>query len=288
MEAQNIVSLKRELASDSGHSGADFYIWIWRMCTMEIKNAYVFETPLIEGLIRRRRNRFIMEVEVNGIMLDCHCPTTERIGNIVFHDIPCLLSKSKDTTRRTPYTVEAISLDLLSDNNKSWIGIDQNAANRYVEHFLRTGQLSAMVKNGGTVKREQKLGNSKLDFLVGNTYIEVKTPLTKLQVEIKDHITTKKAIEFNSYERFTKHISELAGSLKQNERAILLNCFIYNNPGYKVPNKNKNSNYIKGVVQSCIRQGIEIWQINFKITPEEVNLIRYFETTNDFMNGGAA
>lgn len=234
---------------------------------METKNdAFVFETPLIGGLIHRRKNRFIMEVEVDGKVHDCHCPTTGRIGDIVFRDIPCLLSKSKDTTRKTLYTVEAISLDLQSDNNKSWIGINQNAANRYVEHFLRTGQLSSMVKNGDIVEREQKLGNSKLDFLVGNTYIEVKTPLTKLQIEIKDHIATKKAIEFNSYERFIKHISELAGSLKENERAILLNCFIYENPGYRVPNKNKYSNYIKDVVQASIIQGIEIWQINFKIT----------------------
>jgi sugar fermentation stimulation protein A len=199
-----------------------------------------------------------------------------------------LLSKSNNITRKTLYTVEAISLDLPSENNKSWIGINQNAANRYVEHFLKTGQLSTMVKNSDTVKREQKLGNSKLDFLVGNTYIEVKTPLTTLQVEIKDHIATKKTSEFSSHERFIKHISELAGSLKQNERAILLNCFIYENPGYKVTNKSKNSNYIKHVVQSCIKQGIEIWQINFKITHKEVNLLSYFETTNDFMNGGAA
>jgi sugar fermentation stimulation protein A len=95
-----------------------------------------------------------------------------------------------------------------------------------------------MVKNSDTLKREQKLGNSKLDFLAGNTYIEVKTPLTILQVEIKDLIATKKASEFTSHKRFIKHISELAESLKQNERAML-NCFIYENPGYKVTNRSK-------------------------------------------------
>jgi|GEM_PF-3522916 len=62
-----------------------------------------------------------MEVEVDGTVLDCHCPTTGRIGDIVFRDIPCLLSRSKDTTRKTLYTVEAISLDLPSENHKSWI-----------------------------------------------------------------------------------------------------------------------------------------------------------------------
>lgn len=249
--------------------------------------AFIFETPLIEGLILRRRNRFIMEVAIDGVIYDCHCPTTGRIGSIVFRDIPCLLSKSKDTTRKTLYTVEAISLDLPSEPHKSWIGINQNAANRYVEHFLKNGQLSAMVSSD-IVKREQKLGNSKLDFLVGNTYIEVKTPLTTLQVEKKDHITTAKGSEFNSFERFLKHIGELEGSLEENERAILFICFIYDSPGFRGSTNGKYSSYIRESVESSIKRGVEIWQVNFKITPTEVNLIRYFETTKDILNNGAA
>lgn len=252
------------------------------------KNAFVFETPLVEGIIRNRKSQFTMEVEVDGVVCSCHCPTTGRIGNIVLSDIPCLLSKSKDETRKTPFTVEAVSLDLPQENNKLWIGINQNAVNRYVEHFLRTGQFSDMVEHGESVMREQTLGKSKLDFLVGNTYLEVKTPLLSLQVELKEHIKTRKVSEFNSFERFVKHINELAGSLNQNERAILLNCFIYENPGFKVSDKSKHGDYIREQVQSCIKKGIEVWQVNFKITPAEVNLINYFETTDDFLDGGAA
>lgn len=246
---------------------------------MEIKNhPFIFATPLIEGIIRKRRNRFIMEVEVDGKLCDCHCPTTGSIGNIVFQDIPCLLSKSKDTTRKTLYTVEAISLNLPSENNKSWIGINQNAANRYVEHFLKTGQFSAMVEKGDTVKREQKLGISKLDFLVDRTYIEVKTPLQNLQVPIGEHIKTKKVTEFDSTDRFVKHINELAESLKENERAILITCFIYDNPGFK-PAVSRRKEYVKEQVESCLQRGLETWQVNFRITPTEVSIIKYFKTS---------
>ncbi|AIQ48586.1 sugar fermentation stimulation protein [Paenibacillus sp. FSL R7-0273] len=252
---------------------------------LENKNfPFKFEPPLVEGLIRRRRNRFIMEVDVNGVIYDCHCPTTGRIGNISFRDIPCLLSKSKDSTRKTLYTVEAISLEKPSDVNKSWIGINQNAANRYVEHFLKSGQLSDMVSGGELVKREQKLGNSKLDFLVGNTYIEVKTPLVQLQIELKEHIDTAEGSDFTSFERFIKHIGELAGSLNENDQAILLVCFIYDSPRFIGSSDGKHSSYIRENVQSSIQQGVEVWQINFKITPTEVNLIRYFETTRDIMD----
>lgn len=33
-------------------------------------NSFIFETPLIEGVICRRRKRFIMEVEVDGDVYD--------------------------------------------------------------------------------------------------------------------------------------------------------------------------------------------------------------------------
>ena len=59
------------------------------------------------------------------------------------------------------------------------------------------------------VRREVKLGISKMDFLADNIYIEVKTPLTSLQVDIGDHIKTKKIGKFNSTDRFVKHINEL-------------------------------------------------------------------------------
>ena len=49
------------------------------------------------------------------------------------------MSKSSDSKRKTLFTVEAVSLDRPEDTDKSWIGINQNAANRYVEHFLTNG-----------------------------------------------------------------------------------------------------------------------------------------------------
>ena len=62
--------------------------------------------------------------------------------------------------------------------------------------------------------REVNLGISKLDFLVGNTYLEVKTPLTTLNVKYGNNIKTKPATPFSATDRFTKHINELARSLE--------------------------------------------------------------------------
>jgi len=73
---------------------------------------YLFKKPLIEGLIKSRPNRFIMMVEINGKVEKCHCPSTGRIGDIIFKDIPCLVSKAEsESKRKTKFTVEAFSND---------------------------------------------------------------------------------------------------------------------------------------------------------------------------------
>lgn len=248
-----------------------------------IKSDYIFEKPLIEGVVLKRKSQYTMDVLLGNEVVNCHCPTTTRIGDIEVSNIPCLLSESPIATRKTKYTVEAISLDPLAKKQKYWIGINQNAANRYVEYFLSTGQLPLLVNDNKTVKREVKLGISKLDFLVDNTYIEVKTPLLNLEVEIQNHIKTKSVSEFNSHDRFLKHINELAQSLENNQRAILLSCFMYDNPGFKPKGTTKRSPEIRNQVIKCVEKGVELWQINLSFTPMGVSLNKYFSITNNFI-----
>lgn len=240
---------------------------------------FKFETELLEGKIKVRKSQFVIEVETKDGILSCHCPTTGRIGNIELNGRPCLLSKSQNAKRKTPYTVEAISLNRVDDKYKVWIGINQNAVNRYVEFFLNSGAFNEMVENGKTILREQVLGISKLDFLVGDTYLEVKTPLQSLQVNIPEYVNTKKVTPFSSTDRFVKHIIELGKSLKNHQRAILLTCFIYDNPGFKVINKSTNYEEVKAVMDKSKSLGVETWQANFEIQPYGVRLIKYFRST---------
>ena len=140
-----------------------------------------------------------------------------------------------------------------------------------------------MIRGYDSVLRKQALGTSKLDFLVGDNYIEVKTPLLSIQLPYPEHIKTKKVGKFSFTERFIKHINEMAGSLSGHQRAILLVCFIYDNPGFKVEVRSTDSDFVESEVQKCISKGIEIWQVNFSISKEGVRLLKYFDITNNFM-----
>lgn len=237
---------------------------------------FVFSAPLTQGVIVKRKSQFTIVVEKDGAKYSCHCPTTGRVGDMDLGGRPCLLSAAADPNRKTPFTVEAVSLDRPETSDKRWIGINQNAANRYVEHYLKNGGFADIIGENKTVLREQTIADSKFDFLAGDVYLEVKTPLQTLQVDYPDYIKLKKPSPFSSTGRFTKHMAQLGESLADHQKAVLLVCFLYDNPGFKVINRSTNYETVRRTVDSSAAKGVEIWQANFKITPTCVTLEKHF------------
>ena len=177
---------------------------------------FKFNEELTEGIITKRKGQFIFYVKIKGKEYKCHCPTTGGVGGIIFKNIPCLCSKSTNKKRTTDYTVEAISLDNSNAKNKKWIGINQVASNKYIEFFLKNGCFEKMIKKINIIQREQKLGNSKMDFKINNNcYIEVKSPLQHLNTEIPDYKKKRKKVFLYDGNRLIKHCIELTKSLKK-------------------------------------------------------------------------
>lgn len=237
---------------------------------------FLFDKPLVKGMIKARPNRFIMKVELNGNIYDCHCPVTGKIGNIVFKDIPCLLSESLNPNRKTNYTVEAISID----DGKSWIGLNQNKTNRIIEFLLKTNQLSMIFDNISSVRREVKLHNSKIDFLVNEQYyVEVKTLLRDLNIDYSNVLDNKK----NSgifYERLIRHMDDITRDLTEASRAIMILCFTYNAKEFVPPYGGGYSNEIFQASSRARERGLENWQVNLKFDEFGVDLIKYFKLNN--------
>jgi sugar fermentation stimulation protein A len=238
---------------------------------------YLFPEKLIEGVIQSRPNRFIMLVKIDGAVVKCHCPSTGRIGSIQFKDIPCLLSKSSDPARKTPYTVEAFSLDPVKKKHKAWIGINQVKANDYVDHFLKTGQLEEMAGAVASLRREVKLGNSRIDFLVNDrNYVEVKTLL--MDIPCEGHpMYHRNTAKFNSFDRLIKHFGDVSGSIGEGTRAVLLMCYLYDAKPFEVPPPTESEKRIVDAAMSAADKGMENWQLNLKVDEEGVSLVRYLQ-----------
>jgi sugar fermentation stimulation protein A len=201
----------------------------------------------------------------------CHCPTTGRLGDLNLKGLPCLYSTSADPKRKTAHTVEAISTSAKKD---SWVGINQNAANRYFEFFLREGALSRLAR--GEVRREVRLGKSRIDFQVGNAYVEVKTPLILLPAG--DDVNRVRRSRFDSFDRLIRHMGELRRSLKGGAKAKIVLCYLYDARPFKPPTPDKSNRRILAAAKAASAAGVERWQVNFKIDENGVSLIRYFRS----------
>lgn len=236
----------------------------------------LFPHRLEEGIIRSRPNRFIMNVDIDGTVYKCHCPSTGRIGSIAFEDIPCLLSKSHSPDRKTPYTVEAFSLDPPDHETKSWIGINQTKANEYVESCLRNNELSGIFPEADVIRREVKLGDSRIDFLInGRDYLEVKMPLKDIPCESHPNYKGRNDTPVD-FERMVRHFTDIGSSIASGSRAIFLLCYIFDAPAFEVPPYNARAERIVNAARIATAKGVEHWQANFTIDPEGVALIRYF------------
>ncbi|MDA4125593.1 MAG: DNA/RNA nuclease SfsA [Thaumarchaeota archaeon] len=232
---------------------------------------YRFPRPLRVGTILSRPNRFIMMVKSEGKTIRCHCPTTGRLGDLKLEGLPCLYSTSTNVKRKTAHTVEAIST---SPRSNSWVGINQTAANRYFEFFLRKGALARLAR--GEVQREVKLGKSRIDFLIGNAYVEVKTPLIMLPAS--GEVARVKRSRFDSFDRLIRHMGELQRSLASGMRAKIVLCFLYDAKPFKPPAPDGTNRRILAAARAAEKAGVERWQVNLKVDAKGVSLTRYFRS----------
>jgi sugar fermentation stimulation protein A len=230
-----------------------------------------FSEPLCQGRIISRPNRFIMLVRAGSRTLRCHCPTTGRLGDLKLPGLPCLYSASRSKSRKTAYTVEAISS---SPAGGQWIGINQTAANRYFEFFLRHRALKRLAS--GPVQREVRLGKSRIDFLVGNAYVEVKTPLITLPAP--EEAARVKHSRFDSFDRLIKHMGELEDSLASGKRAKIVLCYLYDAKPFTPPPRDQTNARILEAARVAEEAGVERWQVNLRIDASGVSLIRYFRS----------
>ena len=240
---------------------------------MPIKPIY-FSEPLVEGVVRLRKNPFTMTVELGNEIMECHCPTTWHIGNLEVAGRPCLLSRNDGAGSKTLFTVEAVSLDEPGAKEKKWIGINQTATNRYMEYYLEQGGFSEMVNWTNMVRRERLSKKANLDFIVGNTTIAIKAPLVVLGIDVPEAMRTKKGRPFLPTERFIKRITALRKN-SSSKRIVLVLVYLYDRPEVRTSDYNEYYDAVMPVLELIKTLELEVWQANFIVTKEFVYLDRY-------------
>ena len=237
-----------------------------------------FDKPLLHATIKSRINRFIFIVDYNGLEVEAHCPSGGTIAGIprkLMTQLHCLLSDHGDnTTRRTRYTVEAISLD----NGHTYMGINQTASNHYVHQFLQDEDVQSVLNINGPVAREKKLGNSRIDFKVDDTYIEVKTMVAEYYGKASKQLMILMKPQEPSVERMQKHIRELTREVDAHKsKAIMLTVFQYDAPKFEPPVDNpKYAEFVEDL-KAAKASGVRQVRMNLRVTDTHIELLSITE-----------
>jgi len=188
---------------------------------------FSFPSALTEAILIKRYKRFLADVVLDsGDTITVHCPNTGAMtgcavpgSRVYLSDSHSLIAKSslsaKNTKRKYRYTWE-----YATDSNSNKICINTNNANKVVYAALQTHQI-AELSQYGQILREQKVNNSRIDFLLKEDgmpecYLEVKSAtLAEANTGMfPDTVTV----------RGQKHCYELAELSQQGIAAKLLFC----------------------------------------------------------------
>lgn len=229
--------------------------------------------PLKQARIIERPNRFVIYAELHGRVVKCHSPVTGRIGGFTLTGLPCLLSGPHDLSKRsTEYTVEAIGFEEPERPSFQWVAINQGAGNRYFEALFAADLLSPLLP-AGALRREVRLGSSRVDFLLyEDLYLEVKMPLLELAVAHHPALPYKDFGLGSDSPRFLQQLEDLMAAMAEGKRAGQVTVFGYEATGPMERAEQLARNITTHpVLHRAEEAGLERWRLDLRLTPE------YFE-----------
>lgn len=246
--------------------------------------AYAHTSSLLDCTIRSRPNRFIFRVTLPGDdrQFEAYCPATGNIGNLVFEDMPALLSchPKRSHNARTAFTVEAISMDPLGTPDPSWVGINQAASNDMIEHFLRADAFHSELGAITSLQREVAYHDCRFDFRLNDScFLEVKTPLNSLPQHVP-HLAYTAHRPLTDMARSSKHLQRFLRVLSEGNGAVVFTVHQYDAAPFAFP---ADAGRVHEDAASCVRTallaGVRIFQVNLEFRRECVTLLRHFEST---------
>ena len=166
---------------------------------------------IYKGIFKSRPNRFIAEVEVNGVVETCHVKNTGRCRELLIPGATVYVNYVDNPSRSTQYDLIAVEKGIVL------INIDSYAPNLAFGEYLRQEKFLEL-GNICSVKPEAKYGNSRFDFFIEaakcKAFIEVKgVTLEEDGVAMFPDAPT---------ERGVKHLNKLASCIAEGYDAYVI------------------------------------------------------------------
>ncbi len=224
-----------------------------------------FPTPLIEGRLLKRYQRFLADIELpDGRTVTAHCPNTGSMLGCKETGSRVWLSEATNPNRKLPYTWEIVEAlpEVL-------VGVNTGLSNRLVEEAVASGVI-AELRGYARIRREVRFGaeNSRVDLLLeGNgpdCYVEVKNVTAAVEGKVAifpDAVS----------DRGAKHLRELAAMAEAGHRAVLCFCVQRKDVAEVRPADAIDPVYGR-TLRDALARGMEAIAYRAEVSPESIAL----------------
>lgn len=203
------------------------------------------------GTFKKRINRFVAEIVIDGVTEKCHVKNTGRCGELFVAGADVLVQECDGGNRKTKYDLISVYKD------DKLFNVDSQSPNKVVNEFLQSGGLFEKIM---LIKPETKYKNSRFDF-----YVETETE--KAFIEVKG---VNLVIDGVAYfpdaptDRGVKHIKELCECVKDGYNAYVI--FVVQTAGvYSVmPNYDTHIEFAK-TLEYAANNGIKVLAYNSRV-----------------------
>lgn len=165
----------------------------------------------VKGIFKNRPNRFIAEVEVDGVLEIAHVPNTGRCKELLVDDAVVWLKPSDNPNRKTKFSLHFV------ENKDVLVSLYSQQANSIVYDAIVNGKIKEL-SDYSVHQREKTVDNSRIDIYLekenhDSCFVEVKgvTLIVDGEARFPDAPT----------ERGAKHLNELIKLKNEGNRCIV-------------------------------------------------------------------
>lgn len=213
---------------------------------------------IVEGSFISRPNRFIAQVDINGIVHTVHVKNTGRCKELLTPNAKVFLEESTNPNRKTKY-------DLVSVYKGSrLINMDSQAPNKVFYEYLSTGDLFEKIN---LIKPEYKYKSSRIDF-----YAEINNQ--KYLFEVKGVTLEENNIVMfpdAPTERGVKHIKELISSKQDDYIPYIVFVIQMSDVSYFTPNTKTHEEFAQ-ILREAEKAGVNILALDCIVTKDTLDI----------------
>jgi sugar fermentation stimulation protein A len=225
---------------------------------------YVFPELLVAGLLLRRYQRFLADVELeDGRVVTVHCPNSGSMLGCLEPGAPVYCSHRPAPRRRTNFTWEMILV------NGQWVGINTLVPN---EIIARAAEMKALPLFQGTtqVRREVRVDpHTRIDLVL-------ERPSGPLFVEVKNVTLVRDGVaQFPDAPtvRGVKHLRHLAARAASGQAAAMVYVVQRQDAQGFAPAADIDPTYAADY-ELARTQGVAVLAVEARVTPQQISLAR--------------